>query len=444
MMKTLALVLFFVFAASSALALHSVPGKQIVTLTATPGPFSEPAIAIDPAHPLRVVAAYQVLGNVAYSRDAGRSWHRVVAVPHDHRLIDGDVSLAFDARGAAVLCYIAFDKLGTETYWAHDATRNGIFVLRSPDGGEHWQRHAIAVMAPAGHPGIFEDKPYVIADDTAGPYRGHLYIGWTEFHLGFSQMLFARSTDGGATWSRPMRISTVNGLPRDDNGAVEGFDAAVASDGTLYSVWQDGTHILLAISRDGGRSFEPSRPILGVPSMNFSITGYLGRGGNGFPQIAIDPRSNRLFVTWSDFRNGEVDVFSATSTDGGATWSAPVKVNDDPIHDGRDHLFQWLAVDPTSGDAYVIFKDRRGDANNERETVTLARSSDAGRSYRNYAWTSTSDDPLGQFMGDYNGIAAYGGRVYGAWTEAAPTPARPYTKGWLRSRTIVRLGIAQF
>ena len=112
-----------------------------------------------------------------------------------------------------------------------------------------------------------------------------------------------------------------------------------------------------------------------------------------------------------------MDVFVATSEDGGASWDAPVRVNGDPIHNGRDHLFQWLAVDPASGDAYVDLRrpPRRDDG--ILQTVTLARSTDGGRHFMNYAWTDRPFDPRGQFMGDYNGIAAYGGAVYGVWTE---------------------------
>ena len=444
MMKRLPALLAVLLLAASRATLSPAPAKDVITLTRKPGFWSEPAVAIDPGDPRRVLAAYQVGGFVDYSRDAGRTWKSVSAVPHDHRLVDGDVSVTYDARGHAILCYIAFDKLGTESYWAHHATRNGIFVERSNDGGIHWLPRAVAVKAPVGRPDVFEDKPYVVADDTHGPYRGNLYIGWTEFHRSYSEMLFSRSTNGGVTWSHPLRISTVNGLPRDDNGATEGFDGAVGPHGTLYTVWQNGTHVVLAVSHDGGRSFDASRNIIAVPSMNYYVQGYQDREVNGFPQIALAPKTDRIFITWSDYRNGEVDIFSSTSTDRGRTWSAPVKVNDDPAHDGRDHLFQWLSVDPITGNAYVIFDDRRGDRNNEIATITLARSTDGGHSYRNYEWTTKAFDPSFQFMGDYNGIAAYAGRVYGVWTETAPTHAKRWSKAWRAPRTIVRLGMAQF
>jgi len=62
-----------------------------------------------------------------------------------------------------------------------------------------------------------------------------------------------------------------------------------------------------------------------------------------------------------------------------------VRVNSNPLHDGTDQFMQWLAVDPVSGAANVIFYDRRGDPENKSATVTLARSSDSGKSFMNYA-----------------------------------------------------------
>jgi hypothetical protein len=153
---------------------------------------------------------------------------------------------------------------------------------------------------------------------------------------------------------------------------------------------------------------------------------------NGFPQIAVDPRSGnwrhaRLYVTWSDYRNGGIDVFCAVSTDGGEHWSVPVRVNNDPVHNGADQFFQWLAVDPVTGAVSVIFYDRRGDPANRKTFVTLARSTDGGKTFTNYAWSVKPFVATGGFMGDYSGIASYDNRVYGAWTEeaAAPQPAKP-------------------
>ena len=300
--------------------LPTPPGARIIQLTSKPGDFTEPSIAINPNDPRQLVGAFQVNASVSYSRDAGQTWTLSGGTaPADYK-VSGDVSIAYDNQGHAFLCYIAFDKLGTENYWAHSATRNGIFVRRSLDGGQTWDKDASIVIAHPSDPGIpFEDKPYIVADTTHSKYAGNLYIGWTEFSLDKSIMLFSRSTDAGKTWSKPIEISTREGLPRDDNGAVEGFTGAVASDGTLYVVWCDISGLVFAVSKDGGRSFSRSHTILKTGPTYFDPTS-VGRG-NGFPQIAIDPRNGKLFVTWGDYTNGDIDIFSATSTDHGKHWS---------------------------------------------------------------------------------------------------------------------------
>jgi hypothetical protein len=404
--------------------LPTPPGARVIKLTAKPGDFTEPSVAINPNDLRQLVGAFQVNASVSYSRDAGQTWTLAEGTaPADYK-VSGDVSVAYDDQGHAFLCYIAFDKLGTENYWAHGATRNGIFVRRSLDGGQTWDKDASIVIAHASDPGIpFEDKPYIVADATHSKYAGNLYIGWTEFSLDKSVILFSRSTDSAKTWSKPIEISTQEGLPRDDNGAVEGFTGAVASDGTLYVVWCDISGLVFAVSKDGGRSFSRSRTIVKTGPTYFDPTS-VGRG-NGFPQIAIDPRNGKLFVTWGDYTNGDIDIFSATSTDHGKHWSKPVRVNNDPLHNGRDQFFQWLAVDPTDGSENIIFCDRRADPSNRSYYLTLARSTDAGQTFENYAWSTQPSDPKDVFMGDYMGIAAYGGKVYGIWARTATPEEQP-------------------
>ena len=82
------------------------------------------------------MAAYQDNAHAAWSRDGGRTLTIAQGVePTDYR-VSGDVSVSFDNQGAAILCFIAFDHLGTTDYWVSSATRNGIFVKRSFDAGE--------------------------------------------------------------------------------------------------------------------------------------------------------------------------------------------------------------------------------------------------------------------------------------------------------------------
>jgi BNR repeat protein len=432
--------LFFSFLVWSSIAsaqnLPQAPNAHVIDVTSK-GYFNEPAIAVNPANPQQLVAAWQVNTSVAYSQDGGATWTPAKGTAAKNFKISGDVAVVYDAKGAAIVAYLAFDKLGTENYWAHNATRNGLFVRRSTDGGKTWDAQDHAVKENPTAPGIpFEDKPGMVADTTQSPYRGSIYIGWTEFSLTKTIVLFSRSSDSGQNWSTPIEISTHEGLPRDDNGSVEGFTAAVAADGTLFATWADGYSIVFTSSRDGGKTFAPSRVIQDHPAPYFPIPG--SSRGNGFPQLAIDPRNGMLFLTWSDYRNGDIDVFASTSTDQGTTWSEPMRVNSDAIHNGSDQFFQWLAVDPVSGAANVIFYDRRGDPKNKRMAITLARSTDGGKTFANYAWTNDAFEGGDQFIGDYTGIAAYGDKVFGAWSEARDS------KDPKKHSTLVRVGIADF
>ncbi len=408
-------------------SLPKAPGAEIFALTPEPGDFTEPSVAVNPNNPRQVVAVFQDNVHASYSEDTGRTWKAAEGVAPPNYRVSGDVSTTFDNQGHAFVCYIAFDKLGTFNYWAHGATRNGIFVRRSLDGGKTWEANHFPVAEQPTQPGIpFEDKPYIVADTSNSKYAGSLYVGWTRWRIADSQIVLSRSTDDGKTWSTPVEIDRHPGLPRDDNGAAEGFDGAVGPDGRLYATWSQDDDIFLTISKDGGKTFSRARPIIHTAPIMFAIQ-TLDRA-NGFPQIAIDPHSQKLFVTWSDYRNGDLDIWCSTSTDGGKKWSEAVRVNNDPVHDGADQFFQWLAVDPVDGVASVVFYDRRGDPTGRSQTVTLARSTDGGQTFQNYAWTSEPFEVHDVFFGDYSGLAAYGGRVYGAWTEQPPTPPEPEKK----------------
>ena len=214
-------------------------------------------------------------------------------------------------------------------------------------------------------------------------------------------------------------------------------------DGKLYVVWSDGKSIVLAESHDGGKTFAPSHSI-------FETGPPVYPAGSGFPQVGVDVRpgkaGGRVYVCWSDYSNGDVDVFVASSADNGRTWSKAVRANTDERHDGIDQFFQWMAVDPVTGDVYVQFYDRREDPANRKTRMVLARSTDGGQSFTNYQWTSEPFESELAFLGDYTWLVAYNGKVYGAWAEAAPTDPASQTmqNGRPRGGTNMRVGTADF
>ncbi|MGH9467436.1 MAG: sialidase family protein, partial [Terriglobales bacterium] len=286
----------------------------------------------------------------------------------------------------------------------------------------------------------FEDKPYIVADNTHSRFAGNLYIGWTQDRLADARIVFSRSTDDGRTWSAPIQLSTEPAMPRDENGTVEGFDGVVTPDGRLHVVWS-GPHddLRYTVSSDGGKSFVPPRTIAATGPAHFRVFGL--PHGNGYPQIVATTGANdasNLYVTWSDYRNGELDVFCIASHNAGRSWSHPVRVETDPPHDGADHFLQWLAADPATGDIYAVFYDRRQDPTERTAQIVLARSTDGGRSFSNYVWSQKPFDTNGVTVGDYTGLSARNGVVLGVWAETRPIA------GQRRVPTVVVVGRAVF
>jgi hypothetical protein len=436
-------------------ALPPAPARHIVTISPPTIHANEPSIAVNPNNPNQVVATFQP-ATVAYSIDRGKTFTTADLPPVEGWRGGGDVSVALDNKGRAYLGSLHYDKLGSASYWGHGAGRNGIFVRRSPDGGKTWEKDAVAVKSFQGNePNVSaEDMPRILADSRPhSPYAGDVYVGWIEWQLEQSIILFARSTDGGKTFGPPIRISTHAGLPRDDNGGLVGFVGVIGEDGTIYAIWNDGLTIAFTQSHDGGKTFSPSRSVVDVAPPYFGGAGGIPGVSRamGFPQIGVGKREGKhaepLYVAWSDYSNGDVDVFCASSTDSGRTWSKPVRVNTDPVHNGIDQFFQWMAVDPTTGDVYVQFYDRRDDPANRKTGFTLARSTDKGKTFANYAWEETpfeSQPPA--FLGDYTWLTAYDHKVYGIWTEVIPSTETELSKDAHAPRpaTVVRVGFADF
>lgn len=398
------------------------PEPRVVRISPPETSPNEVAIAINPTDPTNIVAVAQNFGGGAtngryVTRDGGATWTRVPAA-NPKRLVQGDDAICFSADGSAHHTYIAFDGIFERNpRRAHSA----IMMATSRDGGLTWE-DPIPVVEHINSAQPMEGKPWPVADTANdSKFKGRLYVGWTRFDVYGSRspehrshIYVARSEDSGKSFRAPVRISDKPGDCVDSDNTLEGAVPAVGPKGEVYVVWSGPEGLVFDKSLDGGVTWGKDKTIQTTPGgWDITVPG-VGRA-NGLPVTTVDqsdgPDRGTIHVTWTDERNGDHDVFSMASKDGGETWSTPVRVNDDPVGNKKDQFFPWLAVDPTDGSVNVMFFDRR-DLDGTKTAVTLARSVDGGKSFRN---TRLPFDPFefqgGAFFGDYSGVTAYGGRV---------------------------------
>ncbi len=400
---------------------------------------NEVSIAINPENPEQVTAVSMQrtfpdgklgITNYAYvSFDGGKTW-TTRTPPNPEKRTQGDDALTYGASAKGILyhSYISFDQLRTP-HPLHSS--NGIFISSSTDNGLHWS-NPVPVIDHINTVAPFEDKPYLITDNNPqSPNSGNLYLTWTRFDVygshnpaDSSQIYFSRSTDGGHTFLMPQRISDTGGDAIDSSNTVEGAVPCVGPDGEIYVVWAGPRGLVFDKSTDGGMHFGKDKVIGKVAGgWDISIPG-IDRA-NGMPVTATDHSNgiNRgsVYVNWVDRRNGDPDVFLKCSRDGGQTWSDAVRVNNDKVGNGKDQFFTWMAVDPVDGSINIIFYDRRN-SNDDATGLTLARSIDGGKTFRNFKVDLKpfhTDENI--FFGDYSGISACDGRVIPVFTHFTGT-----------------------
>jgi hypothetical protein len=377
----------------------------------------EVSIAVNPADPDNIIAGANLRYSY-YSTDGGATWQQSQLPTGTW----GDPCLIFDADGRAFYAHLTYG-------W------DAITVRKSTDGGKTWPT-SVKLFGPSSDSAragslensSLQDKEWLIADMTTGPHRGNIYATWTDFtkygsveSKDSSVIVFARSTDHGDTFERWVRVSDKAGDAIDSDNTMEGAVPAVGLNGEVYVAWAGPNGLYFDRSFDAGATWGTDKVISDFPGgWDFPVGGLYR--ANGLPITLADisptsPHRGTVYVNWADHRNGDADVFIMKSTDRGSTWSAPIRVNDDTIGNGRPQFFTWAAVDPVSGELVVVFYDRR-EHDDDSTDVYMARSTDGGATFRNEKISALPFLPSERvFMGDYNCVSVYNGRIRPIWTR---------------------------
>jgi len=341
---------------------------------------NESSIAVSATDPRKMVIGWRQFDTVGssfrqagygYSHDAGHTW-----------VFPGILNPG-EFRSDPVL-----DSGPDGTVYFFSPRLDGPTVLfRTYDGGSTW-------AAPSqANPGLV-DKPWMAVDRTNGIGRGNIYIA--------DEGRFFQSSDGGDSFDQYHQ--SFNGYPT----------LAVAPDGVVYvaSPYSDVSKSINAQNPDD----EPTFEYLGFVSRDWG-SGQFGAEPNpgglfGQTWVATDhsngpTRGNvYLFASVLVFGDDPLDVRFTRSTNGGMTWSEPIRVNDDPLDNGAHQWFGMMSVAP-NGRIDVAWNDTRNSGQATLSELFYSYSTDAGDSWSKNIPVSPMFDshvgwPAGQTkIGDY-------------------------------------------
>ncbi len=392
------------------LSLFAQPKNIMIGDTLWP---EEPSIFINPKNPAMIMAGANI--NKAYlSQDTGRTWTMTMLTSSSG--VWGDPCISADTAGNFLFLHLANPPQG-QGHWI-----DRIVFQKYNMGSQNWTTDTY--MGLSNDTLKAQDKEWIAVD----PGNNNMYVSWTEFdkygsHLptDSSRILFSRSTDGGNTWTNPIRLSRQAGDCVDSDSTVEGAVPAIGPNGEVYVAWAGPDGLKFDRSLDSGKTWLYHDISIGpMPGgWDYNIPG-ISRC-NGLPITKCDvsngPNRGTIYVNWTDQRNGlqDVDVFLAKSTDGGNTWSSPVRVNDDTTQ--RVQFLTWMDVDQSTGYLYFVFYDRRDHSDNLTD-VYLAVSKDGGSTFKNYKISESPFLPAQSiFFGDYTNISVQNGIVRPIWTR---------------------------
>ena len=260
-------------------------------------------------------------------------------------------------------------------------------------------------------------------------FYGRSYAAYVKFAPPFPLNLTV-TNDGGVSWSTPAQIN--NPIQRSSGG-----DITMGPDGKVYVCWAGVTSVSpftedfvgVAYTTNGGSNWQKTENAFDMNGINGLLTQKGNIRVNGLPNIAIDttggPRHGWIYIITTQKNlapaGSDPDIILNRSTDGGQSWSAGIRVNQDPLNDGKIQYFPAVHVDKTGGLNVIFYDDRN--TTSDSSGVFLARSEDGGNNWQEFEISDKNFKPapiggLGQgYQGDNISITSSNGKLWPVWMD---------------------------
>jgi len=401
-------------------------GTNVRTSGAQTSARSESDIRINPWSPSKIIAASNnISGSGAqaqfYSTDGGTTWGQTYVPLVSGDYFDSDPAVDWTSDGTAWSMTLGIDSSITNLIGRS---------YRSTNNGATWTYDA----AFSGSQTDVDKEMMWIDHSASSAYANNVYVIW---HNGAPAYMNRRTSAG---WGTPIKVSGT-----ETYGTAIGSDVKTNSAGDVFGFYPDtgSRGIYVVKSTNGGASYSTPVPIvttydsydIGVPAMN-SRRALIYVSGGAYKNGA----TNNVYALWPDLSGDtgctsganepgsntastcKMRIWFSRSTDGGATWSTRVKINN---QSGLNDQFNpFLAVDESTGIIGAIYYDTVNDAGRKKVDVYYQMSTDGGATWQAAVkvTTATTDETVsgtdfGNQFGDYNSLSGYANVFFPSWTD---------------------------
>jgi hypothetical protein len=388
----------------------------------------EPYLCINPINNQHIVCAwmgmkftngqFKIAIKTRASFNGGNTWSVVSTLPHmgaGHG--SADPSMAFDASGFLYLSYIDYKQ---------NPDSGGIYVTRSSNGGLNWDTpsKAFDMYDVAGKRPI--DRPWLVVDKSSTANAGTLYITTkpAPWIAPPNRPYYKVSSDSGHTWTAIANLDgtgylTGNSIAAPMAAPVTTIDGKFCA---IYPSYVPLQNILpcysFASSSNQGQSFNYNIVYAAIPA------GADSNLKNGYQLISHPSDANKLYFVGPFSQAGDADIKAFNSIDGGQSWSAPVRVNDDPLANGKAQDMVWAAYNE-QGKIATVWRDRRNDNGtgfwNVGYDFYYAISSDNGQTFAPNNQLSSQfipfDSVVAENGNDFMSAVYSGDTLYSVWGD---------------------------
>jgi hypothetical protein len=386
----------------------SAVSQTEVFITKSP---SDPNILFAACNTLNFIPFF-VSEGIYVTTDGGSTWHGNDTCTGEPVIFHGgDPGIAIDKNGTFILT-----RLGRSPF-------SGLYSHYSTDNGMTWSAQKAISTDDLERAAVISDG------NPASAFYGRTYAAWVNFAPPFP-LNFSFTDNGAQSWSAPVAVNS----PANRSA---GGDLALGPNGELYACWAGVTSVApfreilagFASSSDGGATWTVDENAFAVSGITGALPEKDNIRVNGLPDMDVDvtsgPRQGWIYIVTGQKNlspaGSDPDVILNRSTDGGATWPAGIRVNQDPLNNGKDQYFPAIHID-RYGWVNVIFYDDRN-TTSDSTGVFLARSPDGGETWMEYELSDHNFKPtpiggLGQgYQGDNIDLTSTDSTLWPVWMD---------------------------